>query len=88
TDPWLFDVVRAAMGPRNTSWGSRGKARRLMLSGLLVDQGTERLSAADRMRLLSEPQSIVRVRDQLAANTHLMRGSWSEGVATDARLSA
>jgi membrane glycosyltransferase len=78
TDPWLFDVVRAAMGPRNTSWGSRGKARRLMLSGLLVDQGTERLSAADRMRLLSEPQSIVRVRDQLAANTHLMRGSWSD----------
>ncbi|GAB4554505.1 MAG: glucans biosynthesis glucosyltransferase MdoH [Rhizobacter sp.] len=88
TDPWLFDVVRAAMGPRNTSWGSRGKARRQMLSGLLVDQGTERLSAADRMRLLSEPQSIVRVRDQLAANTHLMRGSWSDGVATDSRLSA
>ncbi len=40
------------------------------------------------MRLLSEPQSIVRVRDQLAANTHLMRGSWSDGVATDSRLSA
>lgn len=78
TDPWLFDVVRAAMGPRNTSWGSRGKARRLMLNGLLVDQGTERLSAADRMRLLSEPQSIVRVRDQLAANSNLMRGSWSD----------
>jgi membrane glycosyltransferase len=88
TDPWLFDVVRAAMGPRNTSWGSRGKARRQMLSGLLVDQGTERLSAADRMRLLSEPQSIVRVRDQLAANAHLMRGSWSDGTLPDSRLRA
>ncbi|MEO8153729.1 MAG: glucans biosynthesis glucosyltransferase MdoH [Rhizobacter sp.] len=78
TDPWLFDIVRSAMGPRNTSWGSRGKARRLLLRGLLVDQDTERLSAIDRMRLLSEPQSIVRVRDQLAANAKLMRGSWSE----------
>jgi membrane glycosyltransferase len=78
TDPWLFDVVRSAMGPRNTNWGSRGKARRLMTHGLLADQDTERLSAADRMRLLSEPQSIVRVRDQLAANAHVMRGSWGE----------
>ena len=79
TDPWLFDVVRAAMGPRNTTWGSRGKARRLMVRGLLVDQDTERLSPADRMRLLSEPQSIVRVRDQLAANANLVRGSWHDG---------
>ena len=88
TDPWLFDVVRSAMGPRNTSWGSRGKARRLLVRGLLVDQDTERLSASDRMRLLSEPQSIVRVRDQLAANTNLMRGSWSDDAVRDARLSA
>lgn len=79
TDPWLFEVVRSAMGPRNTSWGSRGKARRLMVSGLLVDQDAERLSAADRMRLLSEPQFIVRVRDQLAANTSRMRASWADG---------
>ncbi|MGY4827526.1 glucans biosynthesis glucosyltransferase MdoH [Sphaerotilaceae bacterium SBD11-9] len=78
TDPWLFEVVRAAMGPRNTSWGSRGKARRLMVRGLLVDQDAERLSAVDRMRLLSEPQSIVRVRDQLAANANRMRGSWAD----------
>ncbi len=81
TDPWLFDVVRAAMGPRNTTWGSRGKARRLMVRGLLIEQDTERLSAADRMRLLSEPQSIVRVRDQLAANANLMRGSWGADAA-------
>jgi len=72
-DPWLFDVVRSAMGPRNTSWGSRGKARRLLVRGLLADQDTERLSKADRMRLLSEPQTIVRLRDQLAANASLLR---------------
>lgn len=73
SDPWLFDVVRSAMGPRNTSWGSRGKARRLLVKGLLADQDTERLSKADRMRLLSEPQTIVRLRDQLAANASLLR---------------
>ncbi len=77
TDPWLFDVVRAAMGRRNTGWGSRGKARRLQLRGLLVDRDTERLSAADRMRLLSEPQSIVRLRDQLASNARLAPPRWS-----------
>ncbi len=79
TDPWLFDVVRSAMGPRNTSWGTRGKARKLMLSGLLANQDTEQLSAEHRMRLLSEPQSIVRVRDQLAANANQMRASWLDG---------
>jgi len=88
TDPWLFDVVRSAMGPRNTSWGSRGKARRLLVRGLLVDQDTERLSASDRMRLLSEPQSIVRVRDQLAANTNMMRANWSDDAVREARLRA
>jgi len=72
TDPWLFEVVRQAMGPRNTGWGSRGRARRLLVRGL-VDQDTERLSAADRLRLLAEPQSIVALRDQIAANAGLMR---------------
>jgi membrane glycosyltransferase len=71
-DPWLFDVVRSAMGPRNTSWGSRGQARRLMIRGLVASQDTDRLSTSDRMRLLSEPQSIVRLRDQLAANARLV----------------
>lgn len=71
TDPWLFEVVRNAMGPRNTAWGSRGRARRLLVRGL-VDQDTERLSAADRLRLLSEPQSIVQLRDQIAANASLI----------------
>jgi len=81
TDPWLFDVVRAAMGRRNTGWGSRGKARRLLVRGLLVDRDTERLSAADRMRLLSEPQSIVRLRDQLASNARLASQRWSSNAA-------
>jgi membrane glycosyltransferase len=64
SDPWLFDVVRSAMGMRNTSWGTRGQARRRLVSGLI---DTARLSNPERMRLLSEPQSIVRLRDQLAA---------------------
>jgi membrane glycosyltransferase len=76
TDPWLFDVVRSAMGSRNTAWGSRGKARRRLVRGLLVAQDTERLSNAERMRLLSEPQSIVRLRDQLAANNSWVRKAW------------
>jgi membrane glycosyltransferase len=67
-DPWLFDVVRSAMGPRNTSWGSRGLARRRLVRGVLHEQDTERLSASDRMHLLSEPQNFVRLRDQLIAH--------------------
>jgi membrane glycosyltransferase len=67
-DPWLFDVVRSAMGPRNTTWGSRGLARRRLVRGVLHEQDTERLSASDRMRFLSEPQSFVRLRDQLVAH--------------------
>ena len=36
---------------------------------VMAPQDTERLSLAERMHLLSEPQSIVRLRDQLAANS-------------------
>jgi membrane glycosyltransferase len=67
-DPWLFGVVRSAMGPRNTTWGSRGLARRRLVRGVLHEQDTERLTASDRMRFLSEPQSFVRLRDQLVAH--------------------
>jgi membrane glycosyltransferase len=81
SDPWLFHVVRSAMGQRNTVWGSRGKARRLLVRGLQVDQDTERLSASDQMRLLSEPQSLVRLRDHLAANASLTQRRWSDGAA-------
>ncbi len=67
TNPWLYDVVRSAMGNRNTGWGTRGKARRLLVRGMLDHHDMERLSNAERMRLLSEPQNLVRLRDQLAA---------------------
>jgi membrane glycosyltransferase len=76
TDPWLFDVVRSAMGTRNTGWGSRGNARRHLVRGLLVPQDTARLSNAERMRLLSEPQSMVRLRDQLAASSSWVHRAW------------
>ena len=69
TDPWLFDVVRSAMGARNTAWGVRGKLRRRLVRGVTAPHDTERLSLSERMHLLSEPQSIVRLRDQLAANS-------------------
>ncbi len=84
TDPWLFEVVRAAMGPRNTSWGSRGKARRLMVQRVLVAQDAENLPPVDRMHLLSEPQSMVRLRDQLAANASLMPAGWNVREAAQA----
>ena len=84
TNPWLFEVVRAAMGPRNTSWGSRGKARRLMVQRVLVAQDAENLPPVDRMHLLSEPQSMVRLRDQLAANATLMPAGWSVREAAQA----
>lgn len=65
-DPWLFDVVRAAMGRRDTAWGSRGQARHRLLRGL-ADADADHLGARDRLRLLSEPQQITRLRDQVAA---------------------
>ncbi len=67
TNPWLFDVVRSAMGARNTGWGVRGKTRRLLVRGILDHTAMERLSRSERMRLLSEPQNLVRLRDQLVA---------------------
>jgi len=67
TSGWLYDVVRSAMGNRNTGWGTRGKARRLLVRGMLDHHDMERLGNAERMRLLSEPQNLVRLRDQLAA---------------------
>ena len=71
TDPWLFEVVRRAPGRRDTAWGSRGRARRRLVLGL-VDQDTDRLTPADRLRLLAEPQSLSALRDQLAANSGLL----------------
>ena len=84
TNPWLFEVVRSAMGPRDTSWGSRGKARRLMVQRVLVAQDAENLPPVERMHLLSEPQSMVRLRDQLAANASLMPAGWNVREAAQA----
>ncbi len=68
TNPWLFDVVRAAMGQRNTSWGLRGKARKLLVRRLLLENDAQGIQASDVMRLFSEPQTMVRLRDQLLAD--------------------
>jgi membrane glycosyltransferase len=77
-DPWLSAVARAAVGTRDTGWGARGRARRSLLRGLNSVQDTLRLSPADRLRILVEPQSIVRLRDQLAADTRDLphRNAW------------
>lgn len=69
TDPWLFEVVRQSMGPRNTVTGARGLARRRLVQRLLQDQHADAVSPAERMRLMSEPQHIAHLRDRLAANS-------------------
>jgi membrane glycosyltransferase len=83
TNPWLFDVVRAAMGQRNTTWGLRGKARKLLVRRLLLERDAETVNPGDLMRLLSEPQTMVRLRDQLLAENRFapalaqLKASWS-----------
>jgi membrane glycosyltransferase len=54
----LFDVVRAAMGPRDTARGLRGH-RRLQQVRQVSRRGTaDTLTASERMRYLSEPSSL------------------------------
>jgi membrane glycosyltransferase len=67
TDPWLFEVVRSSMGPRNTTRGTRGHVRRRLVQHVAEHRDAEAVSAADRMRLMSEPQAIAHLRDRLAA---------------------
>jgi membrane glycosyltransferase len=69
TDPRLFELVRKSMGDRNTASGMRGHSRRRLLQNVLGAQDAEALSCADRMRLMSEPQSMAHLRDRLAANS-------------------
>ncbi len=69
TDPWLFEVVRQSMGPRNTARGMRGHTRSRLVHRVLQEQNAEAISPAERMRLMSEPQSIAHLRDRLAANS-------------------
>ncbi len=65
SDPWLFNVVRAAMGPRNTVRGLRGRASGQLVQRMLA--AGARVTPADRMRVLSEPQTISRLQAELAA---------------------
>jgi membrane glycosyltransferase len=71
TDPWLFKVVCSAMGPRDTASGARGRTRSRLIQRLSEQQDAEAISPAERMRLMSEPQSIARLRARLAANDSL-----------------
>ncbi|MEI7464926.1 MAG: glucans biosynthesis glucosyltransferase MdoH [Burkholderiales bacterium] len=64
-NPWLFGVVQKAMGSRSTMWGQRGRARRQLVGRLRTENDVDSLSVDDQMRLLSEPQHLVRLRDQL-----------------------
>jgi len=91
TDPALFETARAAMGARNTAWGLRGRSRRLLMRGMVTLQDTERLTRVERMRLLSEPQNWIRLRDQLAAHERLLprrRASDQAGAAAARSLPA
>ena len=78
-NPWLFDVVRSAMGMRNTTWGQRGRARRQLVGRLRAGHDIDSLSTVDRMRLLSEPQHLVGVRDQLMAHADPRQAAWGGG---------
>ena len=69
TDPWLFEVVRLSMGPRNTVAGTRGRTRSRLVQRVLREQDAESISPAERMQLMSEPQSIAHLRDRLASNS-------------------
>jgi membrane glycosyltransferase len=83
-DPWLFNVVRRAMGPRNTTRGSRGAERGRLVRRLAAAQNTEATTPLERMRFLSEPQAIVWLRDELAANSEFGAEAASEADAPDA----
>jgi membrane glycosyltransferase len=65
--PWAPDrgvtaAALAAVGRRNTVHGSRGRVRREFLRRVMSERGTPGLSTDERMRLLSEPHTIMRMR--------------------------
>ena len=84
-NPWLFDVVQKAMGSRSTMWGQRGRARRQQVSRLRAVHDIDSLSAGDQMRLLSEPQHLVRLRDQLMAQAEPAHAVWQRPTLIPAR---
>lgn len=75
-NPWLFDVVQKAMGARSTMWGQRGRVRRQLVGRLRAPHDLDSLSVGDQMRLLSEPQHLVRLRDQLLAQAEPAHATW------------
>ena len=84
-NPWLFDVVQKAMGARSTMWGQRGRARRQLVSRLRAAHDVDSLSVSDQMRLLSEPQHLVRLRDQLMAQAEPAHATWTSPALVPAR---
>ena len=80
-NPWLFDVVQKAMGARSTMWGQRGRARRQLVGRLRAKHDLDSLSVGDQMRLLSEPQHLVRLRDQLLAQAEPAHATWQSPTA-------
>jgi membrane glycosyltransferase len=69
TDPSLFALVHGSMGPRDTARGMRGLARHRLLQQVMRARDADALTPGERMRLLSEPQSMARLRERLAANS-------------------
>jgi membrane glycosyltransferase len=64
----LFELVRQAMGPRDTGHGRRADARLQRVRQLKAEPGGwERLSSAERMRFLSEPASLQLLRNAVNA---------------------
>jgi membrane glycosyltransferase len=84
-NPWLFDVVQKAMGARSTMWGQRGRARRQLVGRLRAAHDLESLSVSDQMRLLSEPQHLVRLRDQLMAQAEPAHAIWPSATPAPVR---
>lgn len=81
SNPWLFDVVRAAMGPRNTASGSRGRVRREWLRRVAREKDQlVTLPPVDRMRLLSEPQTIADFQYEISANARSIEPPQADGV--------
>jgi membrane glycosyltransferase len=68
-DPRLIELLHKSMGNRNTATGTRGRSRYRLVQSVVGEQDAEAMSCADRMRLMSEPQSMVHLRDRLAANS-------------------
>jgi membrane glycosyltransferase len=66
-EPRLVAVVHQAMGPRNTERGSRGLERLRFVKRLVSRRDPP--TPAERMRLLSEPLTLLRLREEVAANS-------------------